>query len=512
MQGWVTDNDDGTYKNPIIFSDYSDPDVIRVKDDFYMVSSSFNCTPVIPVLHSKDLVHWTIIAHVSENLPSTEFDRPQHGKGCWAPSIRFYKGEFYVYYGDPDLGIYMSKTKDPAGPWEPLLLVKQAKGWIDPCPLWDDDGKAYLVHAWAKSRVGFNSVLTVNRMSTDGKRILDDGTMVFDGHGKHPTIEGPKFYRRNGYYYIFAPAGGVSTGWQTVLRSKNVYGPYEDKIVLDQGTTAVNGPHQGGWIETQTGESWFVHFQEFGAYGRIIHLQPMMWNGDWPIIGVDPDRDGRGEPVLTWKKLYSGTLYSIAVPQTSDEFDSTKLGLQWQWHANHLDQWYSLTAKPGVLRLQAIEVPENCINLWSVPNLLLQKLPAPQFTATTCIMFNSMNIGEKAGLVVMGLDYSYIAMVKEPNGIHIVRNTCKKANTGTLETEESNVVSAKSTIYLRVTISSGAACHFSYSEDGKTFNSLGREFIAREGWWIGAKVGLFCSASNTSISSGYSDFDWFRIE
>ena len=299
---WVPDNGDGTYKNPIIYADYSDLDVVRVGDDFYMVSSSFNCSPGLPVLGSKDLVNWTIIGHVFQKNPFDIFDSPQHGNGVWAPSIRYHNGEFYVYYGDPDLGIFMAKTKNPAGPWEPLVHVKEAKGLIDPCPFWDDDGQAYLIHAWAKSRAGINSILTINRMSLDGTKILDEGKMVFDGHANHPTIEGPKLYKQNGYYYIFAPAGGVRNGWQTVLRARNIYGPYEDRIVLHQGNTEINGPHQGGWVELKSGESWFIHFQDRDAYGRIIHLQPVKWVDDWPVMGIDNDGDGTGEPVLTYKK------------------------------------------------------------------------------------------------------------------------------------------------------------------------------------------------------------------
>ena len=250
---WSADNGDGTYRNPIIFADYSDPDVIRVRDDFYLVASSFNCSPGLPVLHSKDLVNWTIIGHAFQRYPYESFNTPQHGNGVWAPSIRFHGGEFYIYFGDPDRGIFMTKATNPAGPWDPLVHVKEAKGWIDTCPFWDDDGNAYLVHAWARSRAGINSILTINRMSADGKTLLDEGKLVFDGHAHHPTIEGPKLYKRDGYYYIFAPAGGVGTGWQTVLRSKNIFGPYEDRIVMDQGRTNINGPHQGGWVELKSG-------------------------------------------------------------------------------------------------------------------------------------------------------------------------------------------------------------------------------------------------------------------
>jgi beta-xylosidase len=509
---WISDNGNGTYKNPIIYADYSDPDVIRVGDDFYIVSSSFNCTPVMPVLHSNDLVNWTIIGHVSENLPSTIFDQPQHGKGCWAPSIRFHNGEFYVYYGDPDFGIYMSKTKNPVGPWEPLLLVKEAKGWIDPCPLWDDDGNAYLVHAWAKSRVGFNSVLHVNRMSIDGKRVLDDSMMVFDGHANHPTIEGPKFYKRNGCYYIFAPAGGVSAGWQTVLRSKNVFGPYEDRIVLAQGKTEINGPHQGSWIETQTGESWFVHFQERGAYGRIVHLQPMIWNNDWPVIGVDSDGDGKGEPVLNWKKPTVGKTYSIRVPQTSDEFDANKIGLQWQWHANHSDRWYSLIEQKGSLRLRSVAVPKTCKNLWEIPNLFLQKMPAPQFSASTRLTIRPININEKAGLLIMGYDYAYVVLEKKADGIHLRKTVCKNSENGSPESDEDDILINKNSVILKVDVKNDARCNFSYCQDGTTFTPIGKEFIAREGRWIGAKVGIFASAPNGISKCGYADFEWFRVK
>src|SRR5262249_6136341 len=281
---WVADNGDGTYKNPIIHADYSDPDVIRVGDDFYLVSSSFNAVPGLPILHSKDLVNWEIIGHaLARQPPDDVFSKPQHGNGVWAPSIRYHNGEFFIFYPDPDRGIYMLKAKDPAGRWSEPVLIKEAKGWIDPCPLWDADGKAYLVSAMAASRSGIKSVLIVSGMAPDGTKLLDDGVIVFDGHDPNPTVEGPKFYQRGGYYYIFAPAGGVGNGWQLALRSKNVYGPYEARIVLAQGKSSINGPHQGAWVETQTGESWFIHFQDKGAYGRVVHLQPMRWVNDWPV-------------------------------------------------------------------------------------------------------------------------------------------------------------------------------------------------------------------------------------
>jgi len=354
----------------------------------------------------------------------------------------------------------------------------------------------------------------MNTMSPDGKAIYDDSVLVFDGHTNHPTMEGPKFYKRNGYYYIFTPAGGVSSGWQTVLRSNNVRGPYEDRIVLHQGLTKINGPHQGGWVETQHGESWFVHFQDRGAYGRIIHLQPMWWENDWPVMGTNQDSSGCGEPVMTWKKPDVGKKYPMEIPQTGDEFDSSSLGLQWQWHANHSNQWYSLTQKKGFLRLQSLALPRVDVNLWNIPSLLLQKLPAPQCTVTARLAFSPSSEEEKAGLLVMGVDYSYITLEKKSGEFHLVKKICRNADKGTSETEESDELAGagRSSVYLRIAIDTGAVCRFSYSNDGHAFKSMGKDFTAREGRWIGAKIGLFALAKAPGRNPGYAEFDWFRIE
>ena len=337
---WVADNGNGTYKNPVINADYSDPDAIRVGDDYYMISSSFNHVPGLPILHSNDLVNWTIIGHVLKNqLPLDHFSKVQPGNGVWAPSIRYHNNEFFIYYPDPDFGIYLTKAKNILGPWTDPVLVEAGKGLIDPCPLWDEDGQVYVVHAFAGSRAGIKSIIVIKKMSSDGTKTIDDGVLVYDGHEKDPTIEGPKFYKRNGYYYIFAPAGGVSTGWQLVLRSKNIYGPYERKVVMDEGSSKINGPHQGAWVDTKTGEDWFLHFQDKDAYGRVVHLQPMKWINDWPVIGMDKDNDGKGEPVLVYKKPNVGKTYPVATPAESDEFNENKIGLQWQWQANPKPYW-----------------------------------------------------------------------------------------------------------------------------------------------------------------------------
>lgn len=510
---WVADNGDGTYKNPILHADYSDPDAVRVGDDFYMTASSFNAAPGLPILHSKDLVNWKLINHVFTKQPPFDvFDKPQHGGGVWAPAIRYHNNEFYIFYPDPDFGIYMTKTKNPAEAWSEPVLVKAGKGLIDPCPLWDDDGKAYLVSAFAGSRAGFKSVIIVSKMSADGTKLLDDGVIVFDGHDAHPTIEGPKFYKRNGFYYIFAPAGGVATGWQLILRSKNIYGPYEEKIALAQGKTDVNGPHQGAWVTTQTGEDWFLHFQDKGAYGRIVHLQPMTWKNDFPVMGVDKDGDGTGEPVLTYKKPNVGKTFPIETPPDSDEFNSEKLGLQWQWHANVQQSWGFMFPAKGVLRLNSVQTSEKYKNLWDAPNLLMQKFPAEEFTVTTKVTLNPRFEGEKFGLLIMGLDYSYIGVTNKNGKLYIAQANAKDADKGSLETENVPFALNEKTFYLRVKVAKGAMCSFSFSTDNKTFTNVGVPFKAREGKWIGAKVGLFFNRNGKFNDAGSAEIDWFRFE
>lgn len=512
---WVADLGNGKYKNPVINADYSDPDAIRVANDFYMVSSSFDAVPGLPILHSKDLVNWTIIGHALKRQPPLEhFSKTQHGNGVWAPAIRFYNGEFYIYYPDPDFGIYLTKAKNAAGPWSAPVLVEAGKGLIDPCPLWDEDGKVYLAHAYAGSRAGIKSIIVVKEMNTSGSRVIDEGKLVYDGHELDPTIEGPKFYKRNGFYYIFAPGGGVSTGWQTVLRSKNIYGPYLRKVVMDQGKSPINGPHQGAWVNTLTGEDWFLHFQDKGAYGRVMHLQPMKWINDWPVIGIDADGDGIGEPVLIHKKPLMTKQTIISTPAESDEFNGINLGLQWQWQANPSATWSFLDPSKGTLRLFSAKMPDSAKNLWDVPNLLLQKFPAEKFTITTKLTFspNTKLENEKSGLIIAGLSYASLAIKSKKDGLYLVYTVCKSADKGKAEDEKTVIKLTSNDIYLCVSVAEGAKCQFSYSTNGTSFTPIDDIFQAEPGKWIGAKVGLFCVREQQTNDSGCADFDFFRVE
>lgn len=522
---WVSDEGNGMYRNPVLHADYSDPDVCAVGGDYFLTASSFNCTPGLPILHSKDLVNWKIVNYALKKVEPVEYyNEPRHGKGVWAPSIRFHEGMYYIYWGDPDFGIFMVKTRDPYGEWDAPVLVKAGKGMIDPCPLWDDDGRVYLAHAWAGSRAKFNSVLTVCELNKEGTAVISDPVLVFDGNdGVNHTIEGAKFYKRNGFYYLFAPAGGVVSGWQLVMRSKDVYGPYEARIVMAQGKTDINGPHQGGWVDTPAGESWFLHFQDKGAYGRVLHLNPMKWINDWPVIGVDKDGDGCGDPVSRYRKPKTDKTYPIETPVESDEFDTRKLGLQWEWHANYQDV-FGFTTNMGYVRIYGHELSSHFKNFWEVPNLLMQKFPAEEFTATAKIKVSAKDDGQLSGLIIMGWDYSWIGVEKQGEKFLLKQAVCKDAEQGNLEQVSTLAVLEPSRkfeaglfpnyereIYIRVHVDKGAYCRFSYSLDGKKFTEAGTLFKARQGKWIGAKVGMF-SVTPHGKERGWVDVDWFRVE
>lgn len=510
---WVPDNGNGTYKNPVIHADYSDPDVIRVGYDYYMISSSFNHVPGLPILHSKDLVNWTLIGHALKRIPPYDhFEKVRHGGGVWAPAIRYHNNEFYIYYPDPDFGIYLIKAKNITGPWSEPLLVQGGKGLIDPCPFRDDDGKVYLVHAFAGSRAGIKSILVIKEMNTEGTKIISEPVLVYDGHELDPTIEGPKLYKRNGYYYIFAPAGGVSMGWQTVLRSKHIYGPYERKVVMDQGSTSINGPHQGAWVDTKTGEHWFLHFQDREAFGRVVHLQPMQWINDWPVIGEDKDGDGKGEPVMTFTKPNAGKTWPVAVPATTDEFNDRNPGLQWQWQAN------PTTTRAfnynGHLRLYTEQLPDSAANLWNVPGMLLQKLPGIRFDIVAKLTFHSNTIGEKAGLIVFGEDYGYIVVKHKQDGNYISFGRCRNADKGNLEEQGDDYKMDKDTVYLNLLSldndSMEPKIFFGFGRTDTAFQVIG-SLTPKPGRWVGAKTGFICVRDKKTNDAGYLDVDWIRL-
>lgn len=539
----------GRYVNPVLHLDYSDPDVCRVGGDYYLTASSFNCMPGLPILHSRDLVHWKQIGYALSSYPAVG-----HGEGVWAPSIRWHDGWFRIFCGDPDRGIFMVRSRKPQGPWSEPVWVVEAKGFIDPCPFWDDDGRAWLVHGCAGSRAGLKSVLFLAPLNDDATAVTGPSRIIYDGHLAQPTIEGPKVYKRDGWYYIFAPAGGVATGWQTVLRSRSLEGPYEEKIVMAAAPGTVNGPHQGAWVDTPGGGDWFLHFQDKGAYGRIVHLQPLEWREDgWPLIGEDPDGDGVGQPVNSW------TLPRASTPASAECFSPYGLPLDWQFTAVPSPYWYCALPGEG-FRLYSVYGggfgEAGSAGLWDCGNLLARKFPAESFTVEASLAFmpnpRLAPGAEKAGFVVMGNSYAGLQLETRGDCVALQYVECDGASRGGVETvvelcllpgdevrvehgrESLNVPPVHYLPYRRASLmirlevvpvwdgeaapaaSAGGSsdagcrvpdplCRFSYSLDGSTWIPVSKTFIAQPELWIGARFGFYCIRNITKNDSGWLD-------
>jgi len=465
------DQGNGTYINPVLNADYSDPDVIRVENKYYMVCSEFHFMGMT-LQESDDMVNWRIVGRIYNRMPYVAYDSlKRYAGGSWAPSIRYHNNKFWVYFCTPDEGLFMTNASKPEGPWSPLACVKAVARWEDPCPFWDQDGQAYLGH----SLYGAGPII-IHKMSADGTTLLDEGKTVYTG----PVAEGTKIFKRNGYYYLSIPEGGVDKGWQTVLRAKSMYGPYEKRVVLETGSTKINGPHQGAMVDTPNGEWWFYHFQSAGAVGRVMHLQPMRWHDDWPVVGIDIDLNGIGEPVSVWQKPNVGAIFPISAPQTDDEFDNKELGLQWQWNHNPVDSQWSLTEKPGWLCLKALKAS----TLKEAQNTLTQKVMGNSGEVITQMDASLMLSGQKAGLACMSKEFSVIGVKNTEGKLSVFFEATGKQSV--------EIPTARKTIYLKLKLdltSKKSRCY--YSVDNKTYLPLGEEFEAKWGFWKGARVALF---------------------
>lgn len=469
-------------------ADYSDPDVIRVRDKYYMIASDFHFLGM-QVLESSDMINWKLISQIYHHFDFPGWDNnQQYAGGSWAPSIRYHDNKFWVFFCTPKEGLFMSNAVNPSGPWSPLHLVKKVEKWEDPCPFWDEDGQAYL----GRSRHGAGPII-IHKMSADGTRLLDEGMTVYTG----PVAEGTKIFKKDGYYYLSIPEGGVGTGWQTILRSKNIYGPYEKKVVLEQGSTTINGPHQGAIVDTPDDQWAFFHFQHHHALGRVVHLQPMHWENDWPVIGVDFDRNGIGEPVYVCQKpIESKTIFA---PQTDDDFSTPNLSLQWQFNHNPTDHAWSLSAHPGSLTLKALK--SSTFRL--ARNTLTQKIMGNISEATIAMDFTEIADGQRCGLACMGKINNVLGIKMEKGQKYLY--------TSNDTTEISTTFPNGNQIYLRVSIDmTNQKFQYFYSTDNIRFIPYGTSFFIPFGFWKGARIALYCY--NKEQEAGTASFQWFKYK
>lgn len=484
------DQGNGTYINPILNADYSDPDVIRVGDTYYMVASDFHFLGM-QVLASKDMINWRLISKVYERFDFPGWDtNERYAGGSWAPAIRYHDNKYWIFFCTPHEGLFMTNASKAEGPWSPLVRVSDTPMWEDPCPFWDDDGNAYL----GRSQHGAGPII-IHRMSPDGTKLLDEGRVVYTG----PVAEGTKIHKLNGYYYLSIPEGGVETGWQTILRSKSIYGPYEKRVVLEQGLTDVNGPHQGAIVDTPYGEWWFFHFQQYKTLGRVVHLQPMHWKDGWPVIGVDRDMNGIGEPVKTWIKPACGKPSEIVYPNTTDYFDSDTLGLQWQTNHNPTRD-SALAIEHNKLVIRAHKAP----SFKKARNTLTQKIMGYRVSITASMEWTDETLvnGINCGMACMGRENYTLGIVREGEKSYI----CLMKDESIIKRK----VFTGHKVYLRLeTDAVNNSYNLLYSADNVTYETLSDSFAMRWGHWKGVRAALYCY--NSEDSKGEVAFDDFMV-
>ncbi|MGP9539249.1 family 43 glycosylhydrolase [Brachybacterium sp. AOP43-C2-M15] len=494
--------------NPVLDADWPDPDVIRVGDEFWMIASSFQRAPGLPVLRSTNLVDWEHITNALPALVPTEhYALPRHGSGVWAPSLREHDGTFFLVYPDPDHGIFVLDAPHPSGPWSAPRLLLPGHGLIDPCPLWDDDGRAYLVHGWARSRARIKNRLSLLEVTPDLTAPLSTSQVIIDGAAIPDmlTLEGPKAYRHDDWYWIYAPAGGVADGYQVVFRSRDLHGPYEHRIVLEQDSTPVNGPHQGALVEDPAGGWWFVHFQDRDVFGRVTHVQPVRFDAEgWPHMGERID-DVRGRPVAVVPPRDAdddavGEPYRE--PWRSDDFRSAELHPRWHWQANPQTQWW----RTGTGRLDLAFAPSPRGDLRDQGAILGQQMPGRPSDWTVQLHLpgtaTTSAIGpERAGIVVLGYSYAWAGLRRDADGIALVHSTMESDGTDEVMVVHrllSSDPDAEASVHLHVTVDAKGRASFAAAGtglDGQR-DMLLADWQATKGHWIGAEIGLFATVTS----------------
>lgn len=541
LRSWG-DQGDGTYLNPVLNADYPDCDVEQVGDTYYMITSKQHMSPGMPILKSKDLVNWTNVGHVFENLswaPEYNWDRMNgYSFGVWAGDLAYHEGTWYCYQIDYQHGLMVTTAKNIEGPWsKPIFMLPKDKVLDDPGVFWDEEThKAYIIINTAGKQKSAENKIEGNEnriyeMSWDGTKILDEGKLVYTGMG----AEAAKIYKIDGTWYIFLAQwtmGSKSTlpgvknskndRKQLVLRSKDsIYGPYEVRTVLEKGTVFKNrSASQGALLQAPDKSWWYMHQliqnDDDPFQGRPQCLEPVNWVDGWPIIGVDEDMDGIGEPVRQHKKPISG--FPITAPGSDDEFNSQKLGFQWEWNHNPRNTHWSLTERPGWLRLKASKLLPNekgfgpnanqwtnedgsTTDFWRACNTLSQRIMGiTKGTALAKMDISGMKPNQMAGFVRFGGVYNLLGIEMNENGVKnlFYMNThAEKIKGPEISTSE---------IYMRTT-NLGNQAFYEYSLDGKHFTFFGPTFTLAFGKWTGDRLGFF--SWNTMEDAGYIDVDWF---
>jgi beta-xylosidase len=492
------DQGDGTYRNPVLPSDFADTDCIRVGSDYYAVSSTFQFSPGFIILQSKDMVNWRIAGHAVPDLglisPEMTWSRMnRYGAGIWAGAIRYHNNKFWVYFCTPDEGYFMTTAATPAGPWDTLhkMNYPQSGGWDDPCPFWDDDGQGYL--AGSNFKDGYKIHLW--KMTPDGRDLVPESDQVI--HQSRGS-EANKLYKINGVYYHFYSENGNGGRMMMMERSSNIFGPYAGNRQLSYAEKEFKEPNQGGLVQTQNGAWYFLTHHGSGSWeGRCVSLLPVTWLDGWPIIG-QPDAKGIGHFVWSGVKPVAGG--PMATPAASDDFNEKSLPPQWEWNYQPRDAMWSLTERPGWLRLRAFQ-PLQPGNLMKAGNTLTQRIFRTSSNEVVIKLdLSGMADGQKCGLCHFSRSHSCLGATQQGGKRLLEYESNGKITPGPLL--------AGNDLWLRSTWGQDGLSHFSYSLDGRTFAAFGDPYQFAWGYYRGDRIGIY--SFNDNGTAGYVDVDFFR--
>lgn len=508
LQAQSSDNNDGTFTNPVLWSDVPDPDVIRAGDDFYLVSTTMHLSPGAPVMRSKDLVNWEIVSYVFDKLTDTpNYDLNKgtvYGRGQWATSLRYHNGKYYVYFSPNDKPYrgYVYSTTDPvAGKWE---LVSRIPHFHDASLFFDDDGRAYIFYGTGQ----------VRELKPDLTGVQPDGVdMKIFERDKEETglLEGSRFVKHNGKYYLLMiswPKGGKRR--QVCYRADKITGPYEKKVILEDNFAGFPYVGQGCIVDDAKGNWYGVIFQDRGGVGRVLTLMPCHWKDGWPILG-----DEKGKVPLVMEKPVQGCPKQSLV--VSDDFNGSTLKLNWQWNHNPVNEAWSLIERPGFLRLKTSRVVDN---LFLAPNTISQRMEGPECSGVVALDVTRMKEGDVAGFSAFNGDAAILS-VSVKNGkkyltmseASVSLDSSNKAVLGVKSKVRGEVEIEQSVIYLRIDgdflLSRDIATCY-YSLDNKIWKKIGVDFKMRFDYqrlFMGTRFAIFNYATKTL--GGYVDVDSF---
>ncbi|MCL6544954.1 MAG: glycoside hydrolase 43 family protein [Bryobacteraceae bacterium] len=520
-RSWAADNGNGTYSNPLFYDEFSDPDMIRVGSDYYLTGTTMHAMPGLPILHSRDLVNWRIIGYAFERLdlgPDFRLENGRHiyGQGIWAPCFRYHNGTYYIFANVNRFGLQVFRAANPRGPWKHNRIEKSLH---DISVLFDDDGKIYAVYGANNIRiVELNSELTGVVPGTD--RLLIDRSLGL-GEGSH-------FYKINGKYYIVSAIPGAHVPMKCA-RADSLAGPWEVRTISegeslgigqgyrlkdsrrqqppfelippDPGERLSLTLHQGGIIDTPTGEWWGYSMQDHNSVGRLTSLSPVTWVDGWPYFGL-PGNLGRTP--ATWVKPNTGYSGPVTSPyDRSDDFSGPRLQPVWQWNHVPDDSKWSLSERRGYLRLYSLPATD----FWWARNTLTQRAIGPESTVTTELDGSGLKEGDIAGLALLNWPYAWIGLVREAGGYRLAQY-----DHITGQTVRETAPSPR--LWLRVHCNFDTEiARFSYSSNGKDFKPLGPEFIMvfQLRTFQGVRYSLF-NYNTSGVPGGAADFNFFTVD